>query len=115
MVLRYLLVAAITAGATYGATQLLPRDPTPTNPICSFAADDGTPLAISDGPLGPRLGGIEYLAGNLTHTEKVELISSPAFDATGLVERAATDLYENRGRVARDLAGSIRQALGGGQ
>lgn len=118
MALRYLAVAVLAAGATYaGMTLARPHvDPTAVArpaQTCSFVDKAGDPLAIEQGPLGPRLGSLDYIASNLTQTEKVDLVSSNAFDATGVLERMATDLVRNRKSVANDIAHSIKSALGG--
>ena len=116
MVLRYLMVAALASGITYGT--LRPNEQVSAqhdmHESCSYTDHEGNDLPLTHGPIGPRIGEVEYLAANLTHEEKVRLITSSGFDGVGMLERMAVDLYENRGRVIDDIYRSIEQAIRGG-
>lgn len=111
MVLRYLTVAALAAGSTYGALALNPTTE-PAALICRFSSDAGEELTLEDGPIGPRLGSLDYLAQNLTHEEKIRLVSSEEFDSAGVIERMATDIVRNRDRALEDIYRSVQRALG---
>lgn len=119
MALRYLAVAVLAAGATYFGTTMFGRAPThqasqTVVQACTFKDDAGDPLTIGKGPLGPRLGSLDYIASNLTQSEKIELVTSKSFNGTGVLEKMATDIVHNRSRVANDIYDSVRKAITGG-
>lgn len=116
MVLKYLAVAALAAGATYGLMRSDGNEIIPPVRIerCSFTDGEGNDLAITQGPLGPRIGDLDYIAGNLSHEEKIRFITSTGFDGLGVIERMAVDLYENRDRVFDDIYRSLERAVRGG-
>ena len=117
MVLKYLAVAALAAGATYGVVRSGHEEvviPAVRIEHCSFTDDEGNDLTVTHGPLGPRIGDLDYIASNLSHEEKVRFVTSSGFDGVGVIERMALDLYENRDRVFDDIYRSVEQALRGG-
>ena len=109
MVIKYLAAAAISVGATYGIMRSEPVERIVER--CVLTDDSGSVLEIEQGPLGPRLGGLDYVASNLTHEEKVRLIASESFDTAGIVERMASDLIRSSDRVARDVYRSLERSL----
>ena len=113
MVLKYLAVAALAAGTTYGMLSQPISDTAPSTAraICRFSDHEGNPLDITHGPVGPRLGDLDYIALNLSHEEKVRVLGSDAFDTVGMLETMAKDFVRNHDRVILDVYRSIERAI----
>ena len=82
------------------------------NQIGSFR-QNGITYPIFEGPIGPRLGSIEYIGQNLTHSEKILMTEQVLSFFPEVASRTMSDIWDNRGIIANDITRKIEFIIRG--
>lgn len=74
---------------------------------------NGILLPLYYGPNGPRLGNIEYIARNLTHSEKIMMSEELLKVVPDIATRTLSDIWNNRERIVNDITSKIDSIIRG--
>jgi hypothetical protein len=125
----------LTLGYSVLATYLVASQPYPTNTLDNQNVNQTDSLEFNnivdesrvigtlrynnvryplfEGPLGPRLGTIDYVANNLFHHEKVLLTERVLTYFPQIASRTANDIWENKDIIIEDISSKIDQIIRG--
>jgi len=74
---------------------------------------DGISYPVFQGPIGPRLGSIDYIGSNLTHSEKILMSEQVISYLPEVASRTITDIWEHRRSIANDITTKIESIIRG--
>ncbi|MFT4309726.1 MAG: hypothetical protein ACMXYL_04520 [Candidatus Woesearchaeota archaeon] len=75
----------------------------------------GLSYPVYEGPIGPRLGSIEYIAENLSHDERILMTEQILQYLPNMASRTVTDIWDNRQTIASDIARKVEWLIRGGE
>ena len=76
---------------------------------------EGKSYDISIGPLGPRVGSVDYIVSNLNSPEKVLAMDSLAREFPDVANNVFGEMWRNRRAVYRDIISKLNAILKGGE
>lgn len=78
-----------------------------------YLSYDGKTYDVNMGPLGPRIGSIEYETNNMTNPEKVLALDNLARDLPDIGDSVFNEMWTNRRAVYKDILTKLNDIVRG--